>query len=100
MPFRSIPPRTMSAGSRDLRARRGGVLPVGSSLARASLGAGRSDGTAVQVTPVKKPRHWQYQTRPSFKRGRGPLVAVFDEGGAGREVRGPPPPPHHHPSGG
>jgi HSP20 family protein len=28
---------------------------------------------------VKKPRQWQYQTRPSFKRVRGPLVDVFNE---------------------
>lgn len=28
---------------------------------------------------MKKPRQWRYQTRPSFKRVRGPLVDVFDE---------------------
>jgi len=33
----------------------------------------------VAVTPLKKVREWRYQTRPSFKRVRGPLVDVFNE---------------------
>ena len=72
MRVRSIPPRTMSTLSRErplTRLSRGGRRPAGAS----------SDGTGIQVTPLKKPRHWQYQTRPSFKRVRGPLVDVFNE---------------------
>ncbi len=40
---------------------------------------GSSDGAAGQATPVRKPRQWRYQTRPFFKRVRGPLVDVFAE---------------------
>ncbi len=68
--IRGIPPRTMSDVSRGLGMRRG---------LRASPGAGRSESESVQVTPVKPPREWRYQTRPSFKRVRGPLVDVFNE---------------------
>jgi len=42
-------------------------------------GGGSSDATRVRVTPVRKLRQWRYQTRPSFKRVRGPLVDVFTE---------------------
>ncbi len=67
--IRSIPPRTMSTVSRE-RKRGGGVRrPWG----------GSSDNADIQVTPVRKPRQWRYQTRPSFKRVRGPLVDVFNE---------------------
>ena len=66
---RSIPPRTMSTVSRERRKGGGGRWPWGES----------SDNAGVQVTPVRKPRQWRYQTRPSFKRVRGPLVDVFNE---------------------
>ena len=66
---RSIPPRTMSTVSRERRGGGGGRQPWG----------GSSDNAGVQVTPVRKPRQWRYQTRPSFKRVRGPLVDVFNE---------------------
>ena len=46
---------------------------------RASLDASRWDGASGPVTPIKKVREWRYQTRPSFKRVRGPLVDVFNE---------------------
>ncbi len=63
--IRGIPPRTMSTVSRErLRGHRPG---------------GSSDRTNVQITPVREPRQWRYQTRPSFKRVRGPLVDVFAE---------------------
>jgi len=78
--IRGIPPRTMSRVSRDLRARRAERRPAGSVAAsRALLDAGQRDGAGGQVTPVTKPRSWRYQTRPSFKRVRGPLVDVFNE---------------------
>jgi len=38
-----------------------------------------SPGAKFVVTPVNTPREWRYQTRPSFKRVRGPLVDVFHE---------------------
>ncbi len=66
---RSIPPRTMSTVSREWRRGGGARRPWG----------GSSDSAGVQVTPVRKLRQWRYQTRPSFKRVRGPLVDVFDE---------------------
>jgi HSP20 family molecular chaperone IbpA len=59
----------MSTVSRERREGRGGRRPWGDS----------SDSAGVQVTPVRKPRQWRYQTRPSFKRVRGPLVDVFNE---------------------
>jgi HSP20 family molecular chaperone IbpA len=31
------------------------------------------------VLQRSKPRQWRYQTRPSFKRVRGPLIDVFNE---------------------
>ena len=78
--LRSIPPRTMSAVSRDLRERRGRRHPAGGFAARrASLDASRWDGAGGPITPLKKVREWRYQTRPSFKRVRGPLVDVFNE---------------------
>lgn len=67
--IRSIPPRTMSGVSRERRTGGGGRWP----------GGGSSDSAGVQVTPVGKLRQWRYQTRPSFKRVRGPLVDVFNE---------------------
>lgn len=33
----------------------------------------------MQPVPIKKVRQWAYQTRPSFKRVREPLVDVFGE---------------------
>jgi len=78
--IRGIPPRTMSAVSRDLRVWRARRRPAGGIAAsRASLDASQRDGAGAQVTPVTKPRCWRYQTRPSFKRVRGPLVDVFNE---------------------
>jgi HSP20 family protein len=59
----------MSTVSRERRRGGGGRRPWG----------GSSDSAGVQVTPVRKLRQWRYQTRPSFKRVRGPLVDVFDE---------------------
>ena len=67
--IRGIPARTMSTVSRQ---RRGGVGVRGPR-------GGFSDSAGAEITPVRKPRQWRYQTRPSFKRVRGPLVDVFDE---------------------
>jgi HSP20 family molecular chaperone IbpA len=67
--IRSIPPRTMSTLSRERRVGGGGRWPRGET----------SDNTGIQIAPVRKPRQWRYQTRPLFKRVRGPLVDVFNE---------------------
>ena len=76
--IRGIPPLTMSGVS---RAR--GLWSAGRRSAprvnRASARATRPKGENVGISPVKKPREWRYQTRPSFKRVRGPLVDVFNE---------------------
>ena len=77
--IRGIPPRTMSGVS---RAR--GLWPAGrqrsaSGANRASGRAARPTGENVGISPAKKPREWRYQTRPFFKRVRGPLVDVFNE---------------------
>lgn len=60
--IRGIPPRTMAAVSREARSR-----------------DGRRPGQAPAAPPVKRLRQWRYQTLPSFKRVRGPLVDVFNE---------------------
>lgn len=38
-----------------------------------------AEGPAPRTVPVKALRQWRYQTRPSFKRVRDPLVDVFNE---------------------
>ena len=40
---------------------------------------GGSPGQALPTPAVKRLRQWRYQTQPSFKRVRGPLVDVFAE---------------------
>lgn len=70
--IRGIPPRTMAHVSRDL---------VRTSVHRAAAAHAPHKASAAgpPVTPVNRPRQWRYQTRPSFKRVRGPLVDVFSE---------------------
>jgi HSP20 family molecular chaperone IbpA len=72
--MRAIPPRTMSDVSRAVRT---GIRFGASRIVRPA--PRRSEGEAVRVVSLKKPREWRYQTRPSFKRVRGPLVDVFNE---------------------
>lgn len=74
--LRGIPPRTMADVSRGW----------GRAAGPAAEGAGRGPAPRVErapqeapVAPLAKPRQWLYQTRPSFKRVRGPLVDVFSE---------------------
>lgn len=66
--IRGIPPRTMATLSREMRGSRNGRRP-----------GGASPGQAPPAPSVKPLRQWRYQTLPSFKRVRGPLVDVFDE---------------------
>lgn len=42
-------------------------------------GGGSRDRPGPQIAPLARPREWRYQTRPFFKRVRGPLVDVFHE---------------------
>lgn len=66
--IRGIPPRTMATVSREARGSRAARRP-----------GGGSPGQALPAPPVKRLRQWRYQTQPSFKRVRGPLVDVFAE---------------------
>jgi HSP20 family molecular chaperone IbpA len=75
--IRAIPPRTMSNISRERV--RGIQLRHESAANRRVLSTARPESPKFSVTPVNKPREWRYQTRPSFKRVRGPLVDVFNE---------------------
>ena len=74
--IRGVPPRTMADVSRELV--RGGP-PGRATVRHAVRRPGTTDVVSVPVSPLNTPRQWRYQTRPSFKRVRGPLVDVFDE---------------------
>jgi len=88
---RSIPPRTMSDVSRSQRKRRGKGrrLRLSSDIdLQVNLGRGRasqlqsarpSTAPAFSTGLFKKPRNWKFQTKPLFKKIRGPLVDVFHE---------------------
>jgi len=74
--IRGVPPRTMADVSRE--------LVHGNRRARAAARhavrrPGTTDFVSLPISPLKTPRQWRYQTRPSFKRVRGPLVDVFNE---------------------
>ncbi len=75
--IRAIPPRTMADISRERV--RGTQLRHQAAAHRGALYAATAESPKFSVTPVNKPREWRYQTRPSFKRVRGPLVDVFNE---------------------
>lgn len=69
---RSIPPRTMADVRRELtRGRRTAWGAEGPSR--------QTSGSEVPIARLNTPRQWRYQTRPVFKRVRGPLVDVFSE---------------------
>ena len=76
--IRGIPLRTMSGVS---RAR--GLWSAGrrcaSGVNRASASTTKPGADTDRIIAANKPRQWRYQTRPSFKRVRGPLVDVFNE---------------------
>src|SRR3990172_6186669 len=71
--IRGVPPRTMADVSRALA--RGGRTALHNGAPR----RGQTDTGNASVSPSNTPRQWRYQTRPSFKRVRGPLIDVFDE---------------------
>lgn len=88
---RSIPPRTMRDVSREQRKRenssQGTRLFPGLSL-NPQFGSGhglRSEQRRQPVAPTfqtglfKKPRNWRFQTKPLFKKIKGPLIDVFHE---------------------
>ena len=74
--IRTIPPRTMSDVSRVRGprpvSRRGWGHPT-------AVPPGPPRSVTSMATRGSPPREWRYQTRPSFKRVRGPLVDVFNE---------------------
>lgn len=75
--IRGIPPRTMTQVVRAL-AQRGSRS--GKTAGRRPAGCSPEHGPDTPaVSPFAKPRQWRYQTRPSFKRVRGPLIDVFNE---------------------
>jgi HSP20 family molecular chaperone IbpA len=87
---RSIPPRTMGDVSRLQRKRKstgkGIQLPSSFSLGL-HFGKGqhvppnqaRSLAETFPTGLFKKPRNWTFQTKPLFKKIKGPLVDVFHE---------------------
>ena len=76
---RGIPPRTMSDISRGPTARPG-MRSAMVRIDRSSPAPRRkSEEESFRVAPLRQPREWRYQTRPVFKRVRGPLVDVFSE---------------------
>jgi HSP20 family molecular chaperone IbpA len=88
---RSIPPRTMRDVSRSRRKQRGPVktnrLVSGFGITGRISGA-RQSGPPGHDNPVttplptgrfQKPRNWKFQTKPLFKKIKGPLVDVFHE---------------------
>lgn len=72
---RSIPPRTMRDVSRERRRR---DPTRGPSSAR-PRGPRPSAGAGPVVAPFRKPRNWRFQTKPLFRKIKGPLVDVFHE---------------------
>ena len=74
--IRGVPPRTMADVSRELvRGNRRARAAARHAVRR----PGTTDFVSLPISPLKTPRQWRYQTRPSFKRVRGPLVDVFNE---------------------
>lgn len=73
MARRGIPRRTMADVSRARIDKE-----VWGHSARPS-GPNRRAAEGTPVAPVNAPREWRYQTRPFFKRVRGPLLDVFNE---------------------
>jgi HSP20 family molecular chaperone IbpA len=88
---RSIPPRTMGDVSRSQRKRRDEDPGV---RLFPGIGLGVHIGRNQYVRPkqgtpsaepgfstglFKKPRNWKFQTKPVFKKIKGPLVDVFHE---------------------
>lgn len=83
---RSIPPKTMADVSRQEGKRResGPLKGMTLSLGLGGAGPGARAHPApppndFQVKQFKKPRNWQFQTKPLFKKVRGPLIDVFHE---------------------
>ena len=90
---RSIPPRTMSNLSRSRRKRqikgRDSRVSLSSNIdLKVKLGCNRASqpqsikpSTAHDFSTglFKKPRNWKFQTKPLFKKIKGPLVDVFHE---------------------
>ena len=84
---RSIPPKTMKDLARAQRGRRRSPTGAGQGIRLQIGGAGGSQRrrhppsreTTFAVKAFEKPRDWRFQTKPLFKKIRGPLVDVFHE---------------------
>jgi HSP20 family molecular chaperone IbpA len=87
---RSIPPRTMKDVSRSHRKRegRGGAIQPFTVCGLIGLGAGGrrpspegkpGAATTFPTGLFQRPRNWRFQTKPLFKKIKGPLVDVFHE---------------------
>ncbi|MFH2218416.1 MAG: Hsp20/alpha crystallin family protein [Pseudomonadota bacterium] len=88
---RSIPSITMKDVSRAQRKRQkkgprirlssnvGLQVNFGGDRASRSEPAGRLTAPAFPTGLFKKPRNWKFQTKPLFKKIKGPLVDVFRE---------------------
>ncbi|MCX7047603.1 MAG: Hsp20 family protein [Candidatus Sumerlaeota bacterium] len=85
--LRSIPSKTMKDLSRAQRGRRRSPSGAGQGIRLRIGGAGGSQRrrqppfreTKFAVKAFEKPRDWRFQTKPLFKKIRGPLVDVFHE---------------------
>jgi HSP20 family molecular chaperone IbpA len=87
---RSIPPRTMKDVSRSQRKREnlGGAIQQFTVSGLLGLGAGGrrphpegkpAAGATFPTGLFQRPRNWRFQTKPLFKKIKGPLVDVFHE---------------------
>lgn len=88
---RSIPPRTMKDVSRSQRKRenRDGAIQQLTVSGLTGQGAGRQRRQNPEGKPgaattfptglFQRPRNWRFQTKPLFKKIKGPLVDVFHE---------------------
>ncbi len=82
---RSVPPRTMRDVSRKRRmsmpSRTTSSIGLGSGSLQSRQGRPSSGPreTEFQTGFFKKPRNWRFQTKPLFKKIKGPLVDVFLE---------------------
>jgi HSP20 family molecular chaperone IbpA len=85
--LRSIPPKTMKDLARAQRGRRRSPSGPGQGIRLRIGGAGGSERrwhppsreTTFAVKAFEKPRDWRFQTKPLFKKIRGPLVDIFHE---------------------
>jgi len=64
---------------RDRRKRASGTLRAAVGVGAASQRRPSVEKSRFHTTAFQKPREWRFQTRPLFKKVKGPLVDVFEE---------------------